>query len=99
MKHLPVLRGQILLDRACFSPGPVDGRLSENFAKAIRASPVKGFPSDGKLLRRPWDRLSVRYSASAIRTHLRAFYSDISRPSTDPRRLEQKGSSVVLQPS
>ncbi|TIM16829.1 MAG: peptidoglycan-binding protein, partial [Mesorhizobium sp.] len=32
-----LLKAQILLDRARFSPGLIDGRLSENFAKAVGA--------------------------------------------------------------
>jgi lipoprotein-anchoring transpeptidase ErfK/SrfK len=44
-----IARIQVLLDRAGFSPGEIDGKLGENALKALRVfADVKGFPFDGR---------------------------------------------------
>ena len=44
------IRAQVLLDRAKFSPGAIDGRRGENFAGALRAfQRENGLPASGEL--------------------------------------------------
>lgn len=55
-----VLKLQILLDRAQFSPGQIDGKLGENAQKALKAfAEQNGIASDTGIAPELWERLST----------------------------------------
>jgi len=86
-----VLKAQILLDRARFSPGLIDGHLGESFTKAISAfQTANGFPSDGTLTQETWDKL-LATSASPVLITYELTRKDVRGPFTKriPARLER----------
>jgi len=86
-----ILKAQILLDRARFSPGLIDGHLSENFAKAVTAfQAANGLPSNGNLTRETWDRLMAS-SARPVLVTYELTRKDVRGPFTRhiPARMER----------
>ncbi|TKB19791.1 MAG: L,D-transpeptidase [Mesorhizobium sp.] len=86
-----LLKAQILLDRARFSPGLIDGRLSDNFAKAVAAfQAASGLPSDGKLTRETWDKLAATF-AGPVLINYEVRPKDVRGPFTKriPTRMER----------
>ncbi|RRH95999.1 L,D-transpeptidase [Mesorhizobium tamadayense] len=86
-----LLKAQILLDRARFSPGLINGRLSDNFAKAVAAfQAANGLPSDGKLTRETWDKLTASFAGPML-TNYEVTAKDVRGPFTRriPARLER----------
>ncbi len=55
-----VVKAEVLLDRARFSPGAIDGIDGENFEHALSAYQLQmGLPASGRLDQATWDRLTA----------------------------------------
>jgi lipoprotein-anchoring transpeptidase ErfK/SrfK len=65
-----VLRAQVLLDRAKFSPGEIDGTPGENLRQAIAAyEEAKGLPVDGQLDQAVFDKLTQADTSAVLKTY------------------------------
>ncbi|MGA8227775.1 MAG: peptidoglycan-binding domain-containing protein, partial [Xanthobacteraceae bacterium] len=65
-----LIKAQVLLDRARFSPGEIDGRAGGNFQKALAAFKVaQGLPNDSKLDANTWSKLAATSSDPAIKQY------------------------------
>src|SRR6185437_11991706 len=72
-------RLEVLLDRAHFSPGEIDGKFGENAKKALRAyTEAQGEPSSGDLSAAIWKKLAA--DAQPVLTNYTITEKDVSGP-------------------
>lgn len=85
-----MIKAQVLLDRARFSPGEIDGRDGESVRKALTAfAKAQGLPESGKLTRELFDKLAATSSEPILREYAIAA-EDVKGPFVDkiPSKLE-----------
>jgi lipoprotein-anchoring transpeptidase ErfK/SrfK len=75
-----ILRAQILLDRAKFSPGVIDGRYGENVRQALAAfEEANGLPVDGQIDQAVFDKLTMLDSRPVL-TEYTITAADVAGP-------------------
>jgi lipoprotein-anchoring transpeptidase ErfK/SrfK len=85
------IKAQVLLDRAGFSPGTIDGRDGDNFENALRAFQKKnGLEQNGKLNKETWDKLVQGNEPVLVEYTITA--ADVKGPFADeiPAKYEDK---------
>jgi lipoprotein-anchoring transpeptidase ErfK/SrfK len=78
-----VLKLQILLDRARFSPGEISGLMNDNTVQALKGyESVNGLKADGVLDKEVWDRLTAADQRAVVLTYV-VDPMDVSGPFTE----------------
>ena len=86
-----LIKAQVLLDRARFSPGTIDGKRGENFSNALRAfQKQNGLAENGELNAETWSKLSQNSEPVVIEYTITA--QDVKGPFADniPEKMEKK---------
>lgn len=85
-----MIKAQVLLDRARFSPGEIDGKSGENFSKALRAfADHLGLRPTGQLTEQAWQEL-VSTSQEPVLIEYTVSDEDVRGPFVQniPKKLE-----------
>jgi lipoprotein-anchoring transpeptidase ErfK/SrfK len=93
-----IMKAEILLDRAGFSPGQIDGKIDVNSKKAISAfQDVNGIKPTGSLDPQTWERLTAT-SGDPVMVEYEIQPADVKGPfnKTIPSSLEKKAELKTL---
>ena len=91
------IKAQVLLDRASFSPGAIDGRDSDNLEHALRGFQKKNvLPETGKLDKETWDKLTQSTEPALIEYTITA--ADLKGPFADDIPDEVRGQGQAQAP-
>jgi lipoprotein-anchoring transpeptidase ErfK/SrfK len=87
-----LIKAQVLLDRSHFSPGEIDGKLGDNFRKALSAyAAARGIKTSGDLDEQVWQSLQSPSSENVVTDYVISD-EDVRGPFVEriPARMEQQ---------
>lgn len=87
-----IVKAQVLLDRAHFYPGAIDGRLGDNYRRALSAFAVaQGLPATQELTPEVWSKLQATSDKPAV-TDYTVTETDAAGPYVDkiPPKMEEQ---------
>jgi len=93
-----IIKSEILLDRAGFSPGQIDGKTGTNYQKAVRAfQDANAIKLSGNLDPQTWERLTAT-SSDPVLVEYEIQPGDVKGPfnETIPKQLEKKAELKTL---
>src|SRR5262245_2362629 len=93
-----IIKSEILLDRAGFSPGQIDGKTGTNYQKAVRAfQDANAIKPSGNLDPQTWERLTAT-SSDPVLVDYEIQPGDVKGPfsQTIPKSLEKKAELKTL---
>ncbi|HVF34644.1 MAG TPA: L,D-transpeptidase [Candidatus Saccharimonadia bacterium] len=100
---LAQLRAQVLLERAHFSPGQIDGEAGSNVKRALTAYQTRhGLPVTGKLDAATWEKLNadtapVLAEYTLVEADVAGPFVEIPKDMMEKAALEQMGYETVLE--
>ena len=90
-----IVKVEVLLDRANYSPGQIDGKDGENFRKALKAfQQANNLASTGKVDAETWNALTANVSEPVLKSYA-ITEADVAGPSAWARASSETAGALV----